>query len=397
MNQKKPTPKKNQRKRRRKSVFRLALEVYDRIEKIHRELVRRRSGTVDATELPLTLAPKLHCGEDAEGVRKAFAVSLLDQLAEDAAAKQETDAAFVFGRVYCYWCDSALCEHAIPDASLTVFSGYSQTGQPCWDELSACFLRLDGDRVHMLHRQPPMPITLMMDGRGLHAQQLTIFGGRSKRFKVLHQAAVGYLPCGDPADPRKLALTLQIVQAAPQKKKPQLALNVIGTQPDGRPIADAIDARENQRLADLVDAGRLHLAELSKQRPSAERSRRLRGCIKHIASGIEKIFRQKSRRTKHAEHRHQDRTRPTGAALKDVKKADRRQFYRDQRKGTFLIIGPRCRTHFFNEQGHHITSIMYRGEDIDRLIQTTQWKALPEPDVEGLREKILGSSRSADE
>ncbi len=389
MNKKQPSKLDAGRKRRKKSPFRLALEVYDRIEKIHEELLKRRSGEPEQTELPLDLALTVHTGKKRSAERKEFATRLLSLLDEDAERRFISAAPFREGRVYCYWCETAHCSHAAPPTHLTVFSGYNQTGLPCWEDLSSCFLRINESRVHLLHEEPFRPITLFMSGKSLHGKQFPIFGAKSKIFRIVCQTAVGYIPYGHPEDPYKLALTLQVVESRLNAARTIVELNVLGRTREGRDMVEEIETRVDGRITDLVEAGRRNLHDIAKQRPGRERYERMKGCLKHVAAGIEKIFRQKGRRTKHAEFRHRDRTRPAGAALKDTERGTADHFFLDQRRRTTVVLGPRCRTHFFSEDGKHVTSIVYSGEEIDKFIQTSQWKKLPPEQVEAVKKTIL--------
>jgi hypothetical protein len=208
---------------------------------------------------------------------------------------------------------------------------------------------------------------------------------------VLRQALVGYLPfrCGPSLG--KAACTIQVVETRMNSRTCRLVLNVLGRVDTGEDFWQAAKAASDRRLADLFDKGELKLRHLSSRRPGAERSEEIAGLLKHLAAGVERICRQEGRRTKHARLRHRDPSRPAGSALQDSVAAKAEDFFLDRRRKTFVVLGPRCRAHFFNREGHHVTSLVFRGEDIEHRKQTRQWTALEPEERERLRQKILGA------
>jgi hypothetical protein len=307
------------------------------------------------------------------------------------------DSPFVPGRVYCYWCEATDCAHAAPPSPRVVFAGYTPTGQPSWEDLNSLCLRLSPAQVDLLHRDPPRPVTIFMPGAELTKDQLSVFGASSRAFRVVVQAVVGYLPFGPSDALGRAAITVQVVEAAAGDRPPVLALNIVGRAAGGGDIGEAAATMPDRRLGDLFDRGRRRLRELSVERPGAGREHEIEKALRHVAGGIEKICRQSGRRTKHAQLRHRDPSRPAGAALRDVTQAKAGEFFFDKRRRTCIVLGPHCRAHVFNDEGHHVTSLVFRGEEIEGRIHTRQWEPLDEVAREVARERILRAGERRDD
>lgn len=378
------------------SPYRWAAEVFDRLERIHRELCQRRSAEVAPLPFDVHVETLLNDGNRTEASR-AFASALITAMNDRVTQSLAIAGPLVPGRVYCFWCDSAICHHAVPPAPRTVFSGYGPSGLPRWEDLATVCLSRQDARVDLLHRSPPQPFTLSMDERALRRDQLAEFGATSRLFRILHQAVVGYLPFSDQEVLGNVALTLQIVEYQAVGHRPRLALNIVGKTVTGEDFAAAADGLADRRPADVFETARRRLADLASHRPGAERDREFETLLKHCASSLERICRQESRRTKHARMRHRDPTRPAGAALKDVERAGPDQYFLDNRRGTYVVLGPRCRAHFFNKEGRHVTSLVCRGEEIEHRMQTNQWKVLEPTKSSELKARILAAGEPASE
>ena len=385
--------KKRRRSRARSLPLRLAREIFDRLERMHAELCRRRSAETAPLEAELNLPAHLG-GADRDEASRTFAAALVATLGDQVAQNLASTVPFFPGCVYCFWCDSATCHHAVPPAPRSVFSGYDPTGLPRWEDLASLCLHIGDARVDRLHRDPPRPFTLFMPGKDLHRDQLTEFGSQSSLFAIHGQALVGYLPFDDRESLGTVALTLQVVETQVGRTAPRLAFNVIGKAVSGEDFGVAVERHADRRPADVFARARRQLADLGTRRPGADRDREIESLLKHSGANLERICRQESRRTKHARMRHRDPSRPAGAALKDVKRAKTEDFYRDRRRGTSVIVGPRSRAHFFNDQGRHVTSLVYRGDDIVNRVQTKQWIPLEAGECEQLRERILAAGTS---
>ncbi|NIM62932.1 MAG: hypothetical protein GTO30_15180, partial [Acidobacteria bacterium] len=74
---------------------------------------------------------------------------------------------------------------------------------------------------------------------------------------------------------------------------------------------------------------------------------------------LERDNRARSRRTRHAQERHQSGRRPTRKALEDAREAADEAFMFDPRSGALVVLGDRGRTHFFAPEGKLVSSVRY--------------------------------------
>ncbi len=368
----------------------LAREIYERIERLHAQLLKRRTDTLAPAELDVHVRTSVHSPER-DAAATAFAAGLIERMEEDIAQRFASRSPLVPGHVYCFWCESARCEHAVPTSSRTVFAGYEPNGLPRWEEFASFCLEVKAPRIHELHEDPPRPFTLFMHGSVLTKRQLAEFGASSPTFQIACQAVIGYFLFGGQEATHKTAVTVQVVESREAGRASTLALNIVGRTPAGEHVVDAAVHLPDQRLAELFEKARRRLKDLALRRPDPERYHEIISLVRHVATGIEKIYRQEFRRTKHARLRHRDPSRPASNALADAARAKDEDFFLDRRSAACVVLGPRGRTHVFNAEGKHVTSMVAAGEDVERRLYTTQWVPLPAEQREALKAKILGT------
>jgi len=378
-------------RRRRRShrvrPYQLAQEIYDRLEAIHKELLRRRSQKPDPATVQLTLHADLY-GSARPEARRRFASMLIGRLAEEVQATVAACDPLHPGRVYCYWCESADCSHARPPAARMVFTGYNPTGLPLWEDFVSLCLRLNDPRVDRLHRNPPEPFSIFIAGADLHRDQLAVFGAKSRLFRIRFQAAIGYLSLGEGNGTGRVALTVQAVSTQRPGERQRLRLNLLGRTEAGSDITELLPGLPDQRLTELFQKADLRLRSTAVQRKI--NMQEIQTTVRHVAAGVEKIYRQASRRTKHARLRHSDPSRPAGAALRDVLEARTEDFLADTRRNTVVVLGPNGRVHVFNGQGLHVTSLTCSQQEVNRRVQRKIWRPLETAEIEKVRTAIVG-------
>lgn len=362
-----------------------------------------------ATKATLRLELEVHPpGAEREPGSELPPARLYEELASLADRAVQDRAPFPIGRVYCHWCRSSDCVHASPPDPRSVFRGYSATGQPMWQELISVLIEKRHPQIDAVLGNDPSPVAIVEKGHELSADQLPIYGKRSPIFQILAQVILGYVPfpesgrrtsdgraagAGGPragtdgrrgGDGRKafapVAITFQAVVPGNGGRPP--VLNIVGTLPDGTPAYQALEESPDDRIADALRGVRRSLDELTFVRTNVRRRKQL-GERKHravtiltrLARNLERIFRQRSRRTLHADGRHQDRKRPASTALRDALQAHPDSIFRDVEERTWVIIGPKNRVHVFNDAALHVTSVVYPGETVRG--RTTRGKWLP--------------------
>lgn len=321
---------------------------------------------------------------------------LLEQLADASAAR----AAFVKGAMYCYRCERTDCEHARPPTPRAVFAGYDAAGRPTWEELPQSLLRLKHPRVDSLFARPPAVLAGVYYGRELRGEQLSVFGRASKTYVVLGQVVAGYFDAPPrpeaPADTvERLAITFQIVESRGPHGEFQLRLNALGAMPDGSALdlwlgGDAPRALELARLRAQREVAALEFsARAARERGDTEKAREILrgvpGVLRRLADALERGGRQSLRRTRHAEQRREEQ-RPVQKAMEDALSARDDAIFFDLKAETFVVAGPKGRTHAFTAEGRHVTSFVMRPGAAEFRVQTGRWRAADPDELARLRQ-----------
>ncbi len=364
-------------------------ELKDRVHQVQRELEsifhsllesRRRAQGVHAKLKTGNLKLSLELPQPGSGGHSSD--QLYVQLQNTAERYANRLASMPLGQIYCHWCRSFYCEHASPPEPRSVFGGYTPTGQPTWPEFVSVLLERRHPRVDSIFGSAPSFITVLHPGHELSRKQLPIYGKSSPICRVLGQVSVGYLifpdslslPRTSPAQRTPLALTFQVVDAGGSS----LILNVVGKLPDGTPAFQAFEESWDTRLADALHSTRRSLEEISLLKTSRksrarERSRLVMGALHNLEKNLDRIFRQRERRTQHSQERHANRKRPTSTAFRDALEASAEAIFRDVEEQTWVVIGPKNRVHVFNDQARHVTSIVYSGETVRARTTRGKW------------------------
>lgn len=379
-----------------------AKQVEVELREIFFDLVEERRATVGdrsplrrtPVHLSLEFSPP---GDGDSGCR------LYEELARAADRYIAQHAVFPPGRVYCHWCSSYRCDHSSPPDTRSVFRGYSPTGQPLWQEFMSLLVERRDPRAGDLVMSASAPVALVQWGSELSKEQLGIYGKRSAQYRILAQVALGYvshpdglaLPAAQGAPRLPVAVTFQAVVAGDPRRAP--LLNIVGKLPDGTSAWQAFEETADTRLWDAVNSVRRGLEELalvggplSRRKREEERNRRAAGILAGLGRKLERIFRQRSRRTRHAESRHLDRKRPASTALRDALQAKPEEIFRDVEENTWIVVGPKNRVHVFNDEALHVTSATYSGETIRHRTTRGKW-------LQPRRDQLLGFQRALQE
>ncbi len=344
---------------------------------VYAELVEAKRGSGALPSLPAAHALELRLDISASGNRVPGTTELYEQLRESVEQLAAEEARFPRGRVFCYRCEAFGCEHGRAPDPRTVFTGYSQTGEPTWREFASVLLDEKDPRIDELYKRPPRPVTLVKDARALNEIQLTVYGKHSPEYQALGQVMLGYLPLKRTRSSEQVpvALCFQAVRIAGARAP---VLNILGTLPGGTPAHEVLEAQPDPRIANALRATRQRLRDLallrvSKRRRAALVRQKSLAALQRLARNLERIFRQRARRTQHSEARHLDRRRPAATALNDAQRATTDAFYRDVEERTWVVLGPKNRVHIFNDRAFHVTSIVYQGETIRQRTTTGKW------------------------
>lgn len=300
--------------------------------------------------------------------------------------------------LYCYACSSNQCEHSRPTETGQVFTGYTQTGTPVWQELFQYLLQLDDTRTDLLFKKKPRIISRVIGRKRLIEAQSPTFGKNSLTYYIIGQLVAGYFPAGT----EQAALTIQIVET----KNHRLHLQLITVKSLLEQIAET-DTQETEHVHTRLQAA-LNKAHTSLDSINAswqadtskkvrkELTKRCFDLLKNMAKSIERTDRQNQRRTRHAQQRAEE-ARPVHKAHEDLLAASQQAFMTDRMKNSIIVMGKGSRTHVFNEEGHHITSFILGHEDLERRQRRKRYLPLSPEKTEEFRKHALNLVRKAAE
>ena len=295
--------------------------------------------------------------------------------------------AFRGGSVYCYRCDRPDCPHGHPPRPTSVFGGYSSTGLPVWPEFPQVLLERKHPRVDLLYDPSQTDLVAMyIDPEMLKQRQLNVFGRQSKTYDILGQVVFGFLkmriPGENRSEPERVACTLQAVESRRLDGSPRLELNVLARLSDGSPALDGIKGPYQTRVSDVISSARHRISSLrppskghaEKRRASSlpDTASLVADILQGLARKLEKVGRQRGRRTAHAEG-HRIKNRPTSKAWEDAFGAAEESVLWDKHESTFVVLGPRSRVHVFSRQGRHVTSLVLASEAVRSRKRRKRW------------------------
>jgi hypothetical protein len=305
---------------------------------------------------------------------------LLEQTSELFAARD----VYQPGRVYCFRCDSAACEHAAPDSSLQIFGGYSSTGTPLWTDFSQLLVQLRDARVDALFQTPARFLTVVQSGHDVKGEQLSSFGRASKSYAILGQVAAGYFNLSGSAGHRQAA-TFQAVETRSRQGEAEVHLNTLLCIPGGATPEeifadeglDWIRRARDQAVAELRRlAVKVTVARAGKDNPALRREMgRVPEILRRLAASLERGHGQSRRRTRHVEQRRREQ-RPVHMAVPDTLNANPGSLLLDGKTQAVISCGEHGRFHVFTQDGRHITSFTGKAGSLEFRLRTRRWETL---------------------
>ena len=372
----------------------------DALRTLIRDLQVDRFGLVPPREKAVDLTLRLRARADLNWELR-FDPPLADQVLAQLEDAQAGLATFRQGRVYCFRCESSDCEHSAPRDSMAVFAGYSQTGNPEWQELTQAMLEARHERIDRLFGERPEVVTLVQPGHDLRQKQLSSFGRSSKTYSILGQVVAGYfgLPGQDRASrqPARLALTFQAVETRGAFGVMQLEINPLAALPDGAELDELfasdwggwVHRAYTLAARDIKQIERRAAAAREEQRPDDLRRHMgmVPSLLNRLAESLERGQRQTRRRTHHVEERRTDH-RPVQKAFDDALAAPDEGMFHDEKTGTDIACGEQGRTHVFNAEGRHVTSFLIKPGGVEFRVRTRRWRALTAEEAGAFRQRV---------
>lgn len=361
------------------------------------------AGDLNATgELEMKLRLRVKPGEN---WMLAFDPPLSDQVAgqlQEAGAVREV---YRTGFCHCFRCGSSACEHSVPPGALSVFKGYSATGLPEWTDLHQVFVEARDERVDRLFAARPGVLAMVQLGHGLRQAQLSSFGRSSKTYSILGQVAVGYLQLphrhADAGGDRRLALTFQVVETRGKDGAIQIRLNTLAGRLTATEFEELLASdwepwlyRARELAVRAIEAIERRAASArSTNRPEDAQAamRRVPVVLRRLAEFLERGHRQGQRRTRHVEERRQE-NRPVHKALEDAREAGIGALYHDEKTETWIVCGPQGRTHVFNDEGRHVTSLVLKPDAVAFRLRTRRWRRATVEEAAAFKQRPLAAA-----
>jgi hypothetical protein len=295
---------------------------------------------------------------------------------------------FRLGRLYCYRCESAECSHSLPPRPGSVFGGYTPTGLPRWPELSQVLLDLRHPRMDVVYEPSRGDlVAAYVDAEALKCSQLNVFGRQSNTYNIWGQVVFGLVRV-NPSDmhaqeSQRVAFTVQVVESRRLDGSPRVDLNVVARLWDGSPAIEALRGPSQWRILDLIMNARKRIQNLAPIGVTRRRNAYLRPdagaratrILVEMSKKLERLGRQVSRRTSHAEERRID-NRPTSKAWEDATASPRENILWDEHRQTVVVLGSRNRVHIFSPEGRHITSLVLEADAVRSRVRRKRWRRL---------------------
>lgn len=368
------------------ALAREALAGIDRlVTRLSKELgvVVANNGHDEPPEVVLPLRLPL----SARGPAKPRAAALLGELQRRIKAAAEGADAFREGRVYCFYTSSPDSPYSTPPHPVDVFAGYGATGKPEWVSFPNLCLERKEPRVDRLYGEAPEVLALTQGPGELDEGLLPGFGRGSLAYRLLGQVVLGLVPRD--LDPRssaeRVALSLQIVETSQPGLRHRLRLNVVGldTQAIAQAAAEQPATSAAEAFRKLLRATRSRVDALGRRAALAHRrgealelDPHVKALLSRLRTDVLRVLKSRDYRTRHAEHRHRSRERPTSLAVTDALGAGDGRLLRDEHKDTIIVLGPRHRVHVFSSAGRHVTSLELMPTEVDRRIELKRWRYL---------------------
>lgn len=370
-------------------------EAWRHLHRLVRELLARKAGghliESTLTEIPFDIRMDLQ-GEEADP--EAFARKLVGTIEQHLDDAVQHVAAFRPGHAFCHRCGGPDCGHSLPPSSRHVLVGYAPTGLPRWEDFAQYCLEIRHADVDRLYDVPPAFVTLQWNSDELHDRLLDAFDNPS--YRLLAQLAAGFFQVSAREEEGRgvIALTFQVAASRPRKGRVRLGLNILGKTPGGEELGmlwerqRELPWRRGVRWAQNA----LRTIQVPPRGIDERLQGRIEGILRGLARRMEREQRGRSRRTRHAEQRHDSGERPTPKALEDASQARAEAFFHDERSGTIVVLGERGRTHFFTPEGKLVSSVRYSRDAIGRKLKQGVWREVPVEVSGELKEKITSSS-----
>ncbi len=369
---------------------RAAESIHRRLVGLVRSLLTQKgedilAGLPEKIELQLRLPVRLDRDEISDS--KKFAQSLLAQV-DSLRIQGETEAlGHRSGHAPCYWCNAAVCEHSSPPDHHSVLIGWSPTGVPIWKNLTSVLIDTKDDQIDNLYGENPGPAIRWISEGDLLNNILPEYLNDSLFARPVGALIAGGFTLAMPhGDTELLSITALILESRIGRSVPKYSLNLISSPPAPHHLATLLGSEHRSVLPKWISSLRSSIHNLQQElqslaqkgnRSSLQTSRELVvDLLIESKSLLQTLRRRSRRRTKHAQIRAEDPSRPTSAAISDLLSCDHKDIFHDRKESTVVIRGRSGRIHIFTANGLHVTSAIFSNEAIQTRLIKGRWQPM---------------------
>ncbi|MDY0058178.1 MAG: hypothetical protein RBU45_00065 [Myxococcota bacterium] len=383
--------------RRRKQPGRLSLArraVRD-LEDLARLLSRDPAVCTDGPPLDghLELQLRLDLLGGGEASREPLAAQVLAQVETALRRASRHLPSLQAGEAWCFLCRRPGCPHAQPPDRQTVFAGYNPTGTPRWEPFAGRCLSLVPERADRLFGPHAETLALVHRGDRLCRELLPEFGRASLGLVLLAQLDLGFFDLGR----ERICASFQALRVHPQGGRPRLLLHPVGLRPRELEVEpEELGGLDPLPLRDLLRASHERLQGLllkeaggpPRDEPSAALADLAEGVLNKLKGGLERMFRQRERRTRHAGERSQEPGRPVEQALRDATAVAAGDLLCDAHRRTLIVLGPRGRAHVFSATAQLVTSLKLDRDAVRRRMDRERWRTADASELAAFRQAL---------
>jgi hypothetical protein len=366
---------------------------WDVLSRLIRERLSRKAGAHLVEGALDRIVLRLPLDLRAAGGGETFAGELIGEIDRILDEAIQHAASFRPGHAFCHRCGSTPCEHSATPSHRHVFAGYTPTGVPRWEDFAQMCLDLRHPEVDRLYADPPAFVSFVRHGAELNAALLGAFRGDAG-YALRGQVAAGFFPLRARGGEGRgiLAVTFQVGASRGKGRATRWGLNVLGRTPQGEALDLLWERHDLVPWQAAVRWAQAALGTLERSRLASPEDveRRLDGILRGLARRLEHERRASGRRTRHAEERHAEGSRPTRKAIEDARAAGPDEVMVDERHGTLVVAGDRGRMHFYTREGKLVSSVHYSREAIERKRKLGIWRDASPGEAAALIERLEG-------
>jgi len=220
------------------------------------------------------------------------------------------------------------------------------------------------------------------------------------RYELLGQVSAGFFSVATRAEEGRgvLALTIQAAASRGRSGRRRFGLNLLGRTPAGEDLDTLWDrqlelpwrraVRWAQTALQTLEPPRRRRGARRPAQAAGETDERVAAILRGLARRLERDRRARTRRTRHAERRHDSGKRPTRKAVDDAREAGSAALLVDERSGTLVVLGDRGRTHFFSPEGRLVSSVRYSRDAIARKVKLELWRPAADDEREAFKSSL---------